>query len=116
MPEAESSVTCFWLVVEERRGSVQRVQVVLEEALLREPRARLRRHRHGLAASAIELLPDPLHVAGYELEPRVLVGDAAVVRERDPAGEISVRIVLVDHEHVVAFQFSWRARYETSRS
>jgi hypothetical protein len=91
--------------VEQRGRTLQRVEVVLEEAFLLELRRRRRRGRGfgGTPVLAFGRLrrAHALDVAGDELERRVFVAGAAVVRERNPTGEITGLVAVVDDHHVV---------------
>jgi hypothetical protein len=69
--------------------------VVLEEGLLAE-RCVGRRLLHGLGRPhQLPAAAHPLDVPRHELELRILVRGAALVRERDPSGEVAAALVVV---------------------
>jgi len=93
------------LVVLDRRAAVERVEVVLEQALRRKVvtgggrRHRLRRRlQHPPIAPSVRRA---VHVASHQLERGVAVGGAAFVVDRHPAVQIRERVGGVEDHDVV---------------
>ena len=82
--------------------SLQRIQVIFEEALLL--KLGFAFHRlPGHPASHIvgSLIRDSIHVAGHQLQTRVFKRSSARISQRDPALQIALRIVGVDQQNVI---------------
>ena len=89
----------FGLLIQYRRGSGERVKVIFKLDFLLERAARA--PRSNVCDGAQRLRLNDVHIAGHQLQPRIIVADTARIRKRNQPRQREMLFVGTQRPHII---------------